>query len=63
MKKTDALALFNNNVSRMADALGVSRYTIYRWPDDLERYQVNMVKGAKAQQIIDEQRKLDQVQQ
>jgi len=55
MKKTDALALFDNNISAMARAVGVSRYTIHRWPKVLEKSQANMVTGARVR--LDEERR------
>lgn len=60
MKKQEAIELFGNNISQMAKVIGVSRYTIMRWPENLEQHQANMVRGAKAKQLTDERRKLEQ---
>ena len=61
MKKAEAIELFNANITAMSKAVGVSRYTIHRWKDELTQSQRNMVIGARAQLDADQRAKLDEV--
>jgi len=46
MKKEDAIELMGGNISRMARNMGISRYTIHRWPDELPLPIKDQVIGA-----------------
>lgn len=46
MTKTDAIAMFGNNASALARAVGLSRSRISQWPDDLTQQQEDRVLGA-----------------
>ncbi len=46
MKKSEALALFDNMPSRLARAIGVNRQAITNWPDELSDYQRDRVQAA-----------------
>ena len=45
MKKQDAIYNFRS-VTKLARALGVSRATIYSWPEELEQKQTDLIVGA-----------------
>lgn len=34
MTKREALELFSNSPTKLANALGISRQAVHRWPDD-----------------------------
>ena len=46
MTKNEAIAMFGGTRSALADAIGRDRLTIYRWPEQLEQDQVDLVMGA-----------------
>ena len=46
MKKESAIELFDGNITKMARDLGVSRYTIHRWPDELPQKTIDHIRGA-----------------
>ena len=45
MKKKYAIYLFDG-VQKMADAIGVTRQSVYEWPDELKQKQSDLVIGA-----------------
>ena len=46
MKKSEAIELFDGNITKMGRCLGVSRYTIHRWPDELPQKTIDHIRGA-----------------
>lgn len=48
MKKTEAVTLLGGNITKTAELLGVSRYTVHRWPDELTISVSDQVRGCYA---------------
>ena len=61
MTKQQAIDLFGS-AYKLAQALGISRQAVAQWPQELSRQREMAVKGAKTEQIISEQRKLEALQ-
>ena len=45
MKKDDAVKMLGGNITKVAKHLGVSRYTVHRWPDELTQPLSDQVRG------------------
>ena len=59
MTKQEALDLFGGKHKALAEALGISRQAVYKWPAELSKRQSMAVMGAKHRQLADEHKRLD----
>lgn len=59
LKKSEAVKLFGGNKSQMARQLGVSRRTIYSWPEDLPVTIEDQIRGCLARIAEEHDRRVE----